>query len=71
MKHNLFRSILIGVGSAAFLALPVALTSSLGNHASPVTLPIFHASHSGPDGAVDPISDRKAEAVRRFKTAQV
>ena len=71
MKQNRSLSVLIGVGSAAFLALPIALTSYVGNHGSSVNLPTFHATHSGPDGLVTPISDQKAKAVREFKTTQV
>lgn len=70
MTQSRTLSMLIGVGGAAFLALPIALTSYVGTHSSSVNLPIFHASHSGPDWAVTPISDQKAKAVREFKTTQ-
>jgi hypothetical protein len=64
-------SVVIGVGSAAFLALPIALTSYVGSHAPRVEFPTFHASESGPNWTVTPISDRKAKAVRDFKTTQI
>ncbi len=71
MSHNRSFSVLFGVTRAAFLALPIALTSYVGSQRAEVDLPVFHTSPSGPDGSVTPISDRKAEAVREFKTTQI
>ena len=70
MSHNRSFSVLFGVTSMAFLAMPIALTSYVGAHRTEIDMPVFHASHSGPDWSVNPISDRKAQAVRVFKTTQ-
>ena len=71
MSHHRSLSVLIGVTSAACLALPIALTSYVGSLRAAVELPTFHASHSGPEWAVNPITDRKAKAVQEFKTTQI
>jgi len=71
MSHNRSFSVLFGVTSAAFLALPIALTSYVGAHRTEVELPSIQSSHSGPDWSVNPISDRKAKAVQEFKTTQI
>jgi len=70
MKHNRSLSIFIGVGGAAFLALPIALTSYVSNRCA-VIFPTIQASYSGPDWIVSPISDQKGKAIRQFKTTQV
>jgi len=71
MSHNRSFSVLFGVTSAACLALPIALTSYVGSLRASVELPSVQASPSGPDWAVNPISDRKARAVHEFKTTQI
>ena len=70
-QHNRSFSVLFGVGSAAFLALPIALTSYVGNQRSAIELPNFHTSASAPDYGVTPISEHKAQAVHQFKTTQI
>ena len=70
MSHNRSFSVLFGVTSAAFLALPIALTTYVGSHRAAIDLPRFHSSHSGPEWSVNPISEIKAKAVRDFKTTQ-
>ncbi len=71
MSQNRSFSVLFGVTSAAFLALPIALTTYVGAHRTEVELPSFHSAHSGPEWSVNPISDRKAKAVHAFKTSQI
>lgn len=70
-QHNRSFSVLFGVCSAAFLALPIALTTYVGNQRAPIDLPSYHGSESGPSWAVTPVSEHKAQAVREFKTTQV
>lgn len=71
MSHNRSFSVLFGVTSAACLALPIALTSYVGSLRASVELPAIHALYSGPEWTVNPISDRKAQAVHEFKTTQI
>jgi len=70
-QHNRSFSVLFGVGSAAFLALPIALTTYVGTQRTAVEQPSFHSSAYAPDYGVTPISERKALAVHEFKTAQI
>lgn len=70
-QHNRSFSVLFGVCGAAFLALPIALTTYVGSQRAPIDFPTYHGAESGPSWAVTPVSERKALAVRTFKTAQI
>ena len=70
MKHSRSLAVL-AVGSAAFLVLPIILTSYVGSNRASIELPVIHYPEPLPEWAVTPISDRKAQAVHDFKTAQV
>lgn len=71
MQKNRSISVLLSAGFVALIALPVALTTYVGGQRATVDLPNYHATHSGPEGTVTPVSERKAQAVREFKTTQV
>ena len=70
-QHNRSFSVLFGVASAACLALPIALTTYVGSQRASINLPSYHASESGPNWAVTPVSEHTAQAVREFKTSQI
>jgi len=71
MTQERSLSVLLFVTGAAFLILPIALTSYVGSHRARIDIPAIHTTHSGPDWAVSPISDRKAHAIITFRTAQI
>lgn len=71
MAKNRSVSVLFSASFVAFLALPVALTTYVGSQRASIALPNYHASESGPNWTVTPVSDRKAQAVRQFKTTQI
>jgi hypothetical protein len=71
MSQNRPMSVLLTLGSAAFLILPIALTTYAGSQRAVIQLPNFHTSVAGADYGVTPISERKAQAVHEFKTTQI
>jgi hypothetical protein len=71
MLHNRSFPVLYGVGSAAVLALPILLSPYVSRQRSSIELPSYHASDSGPNWVVAPVSNRTAQAVRDFKTTQI
>lgn len=70
MQHRRSLSVLVGVGSAAFLALPIALTSYIGAQRSAIEFPAFHSAVHSVEHSATPISDQKVKAVRTFKIQQ-
>jgi len=71
MAQDRSLSVLLSAAGAAFLILPIALTSYIGSHRTRIDMPAIHTTHSGPEWSVSPISDRKAQAVHTFKTTQI